>query len=57
MIYFDEHAGDSQVDLGVNMGLGFLAPPLIANYYNKSMKWNRGKNGRGDQPEGCGWTI
>jgi len=43
MIYFDEHAGDSQVDLGVQMGLGFLAPSLIANYYNKSLKWNRGK--------------
>jgi alpha-L-fucosidase len=40
VIYFDEHAGDSQVDLGVHMGLGFLAPQLIANYYNKSMKWN-----------------
>jgi alpha-L-fucosidase len=43
IIYFDEHAGDSQVDLGVNMGLGFLAPQLIANYYNKSLRWNRGK--------------
>jgi len=43
VIYFDEHAGDSQVDLGVRMGLGFLAPPLIANYYNKSLKWNGGK--------------
>ncbi len=43
MIYFDEHAGDSQTDLGVRMGLGFLAPPLIANYYNKSLQWNRGK--------------
>lgn len=43
MIYFDEHAGDSQVDLGVNMGLGFLAPHLIANYYNKSLQWNQGK--------------
>ena len=43
MIYFDEHAGDSQTDLGVKMGLGFLAPPLIANYYNKSIKWNKGK--------------
>ena len=43
MIYFDEHAGDSQYDLGVNMGLGFLAPSLIANYYNKSMQWNDGK--------------
>ncbi len=43
VIYFDEHAGDSQVDLGVHMGLGFLAPQLIANYYNKSLKWNHGK--------------
>lgn len=43
MIYFDEHAGDSQMDLGVNMGLGFLAPKLIANYYNKSLQWNHGK--------------
>jgi alpha-L-fucosidase len=43
IIYFDEHAGDSQVDLGVNMGLGFLAPPLVANYYNKSLQWNQGK--------------
>jgi alpha-L-fucosidase len=43
VIYFDEHAGDSQVDLGVRMGLGFLAPPLIANYYNKSLQWNDGR--------------
>jgi len=43
VIYFDEHAGDSQVDLGVHMGLGFLAPPLAANYYNKSLKWSQGK--------------
>ena len=43
VIYFDEHAGDSQVDLGVHMGLGFLAPQLIANYYNKSLQWNHGK--------------
>lgn len=43
MIYFDEHAGDSQVDLGVQMGLGFLAPQLIANYYNKSLQWNEGE--------------
>lgn len=43
VIYFDEHAGDSQIDLGVHMGLGFLAPPLIANYYNKSLQWNQGK--------------
>lgn len=43
VIYFDEHAGDSQMDLGVRMGLGFLAPPLAANYYNKSLKWNGDK--------------
>jgi alpha-L-fucosidase len=43
LIYFDDHAGDSQTDLGVPMGLGFLAPPLAANYYNKSLKWNYGK--------------
>ena len=43
VIYFDEHAGDSQVDLGVHMGLGFLAPTLIANYYNKSLQWNHGR--------------
>ena len=43
VIYFDEHAGDSQVDLGVHMGLGFLAPILVANYYNKSLQWNHGK--------------
>jgi alpha-L-fucosidase len=42
VIYFDEHAGDSQVDLGVPMGLGFLAPVLAANYYNKSLRWNGG---------------
>ncbi len=42
-IYFDEHAGDSQVDVGVHMGLGFLAPQLAANYYNKSLRWNHGK--------------
>ena len=43
MIYFDEVAGDSLLDLGVKMGLGFLAPQLIANYYNKSLQWNQGK--------------
>lgn len=43
LIYFDEHAGDSQVDLGVHMGLGFLGPQLAANYYNKSLTWNGGK--------------
>ena len=43
VIYFDEAAGDTLVDLGVKMGLGFLAPPLVANFYNKSLKWNDGK--------------
>jgi alpha-L-fucosidase len=43
VIYFDEAAGDTLVDLGVKMGLGFLAPPLVANFYNKSLKWNLGK--------------
>jgi len=40
VIYFDEAAGDTLLDLGVKMGLGFLAPPLVANFYNKSLKWN-----------------
>jgi alpha-L-fucosidase len=43
VIYFDEHAGDSQTDIGVHMGLGFLAPTLAANFYNKSLQWNQGK--------------
>jgi alpha-L-fucosidase len=43
VIYFDEAAGDTLVDLGVQMGLDFLATPLVANYYNKSLKWNDGK--------------
>jgi alpha-L-fucosidase len=43
VIYFDEAAGDSLMDLGVHMGLGFLAPALVANYYNKSLTWNHGK--------------
>jgi alpha-L-fucosidase len=43
VIYFDEAAGDTLMDLGVKMGLGFLAPPLVANFYNKSLKWNPGK--------------
>jgi alpha-L-fucosidase len=43
VIYFDEHAGDSQTDIGVHMGLGFLAPTLAANFYNKSLQWNHGK--------------
>ena len=43
MIYFDEAAGDTLLDLGVKMGLGFLAPQLVANFYNKSLKWNLDK--------------
>jgi alpha-L-fucosidase len=43
MIYFDEQAGDDQVDLGVHMGLGAQGPQLVANYYNKSWQWNHGK--------------
>jgi len=43
MIYFDEAAGDTLIDLGVSMGLGFLAPSLVANYYNKSLNWHHGK--------------
>jgi alpha-L-fucosidase len=43
VIYFDEAAGDSLLDLGVHMGLGFLAPSLVANYYNKSLSWHQGK--------------
>ncbi len=57
MIYFDEHAGDSQVDLGVHMGLGYLAPPLIANYYNKSMSWNQGKTDVVINLKGVGGTY
>ncbi len=43
MIYFDEQAGDDQVDLGIHMGLGELATQLVANYYNKSLRWNHGR--------------
>ena len=43
VVYFDDHAGDSQVDLGVHMGLASIAPTILANYYNKSMIWNQGK--------------
>ncbi|HVT09182.1 MAG TPA: alpha-L-fucosidase, partial [Polyangia bacterium] len=43
VVYFDDHAGDSQVDLGVHMGLGAIAPTILANYYNKSLAWNGGK--------------
>jgi alpha-L-fucosidase len=43
VIYFDDHAGDSQTDLGVHMGLGSIATTILANYYNKSLAWNQGK--------------
>ena len=42
VVYFDDHAGDSQVDLGVHMGLGSIAPTILANYYNKAMTWKQG---------------
>jgi alpha-L-fucosidase len=42
VVYFDDHAGDSQVDLGVHMGLGAIAPTIVANYYNRSMTWKQG---------------
>lgn len=42
VVYFDDHAGDSQMDLGVHMGLGAIAPTILANYYNKSMTWKDG---------------
>jgi alpha-L-fucosidase len=43
VVYFDDHAGDSQIDLGIHMGLGSIAPKILANYYNKSLTWNQGK--------------
>jgi hypothetical protein len=42
VVYFDDHAGDSQVDLNVHMGLGAIAPTIVANYYNKSLTWKQG---------------
>lgn len=42
MIYFDDHAGDSQEDLGINMGLGRLTPEIIANFYNIASKRETG---------------
>ena len=42
MIYFDDHAGDSQVDLGINMGLGKLTPQILANFYNIADKRSEG---------------
>ena len=43
VVYFDDHAGDSQLDLGVHMGLGSIATTILANYYNKSLTWSQGK--------------
>ena len=43
MIYFDDHAGDSQIDLGINMGLGRLTPQIIANFYNIASKREEGR--------------
>ncbi len=43
MIYFDEHAGDSQEDLGINMGLGRLTSQIVANFYNIASKRSEGK--------------
>ncbi|MGD0837768.1 MAG: alpha-L-fucosidase, partial [Polyangia bacterium] len=43
LVYFDDHAGDSQLDLGVHMGLGTIATTILANYYNKSLAWSGGK--------------
>jgi hypothetical protein len=42
VVYFDDHAGDSQVDLGIRMGLGSIAPAILANYYNQSLTWKQG---------------
>jgi alpha-L-fucosidase len=44
LVYLDDSAGDSIRELGgVIRGLGFLAPQIAANYYNKSLVWNGGK--------------
>lgn len=42
MIYFDDHAGDSQIDLGINMGLGRLTPQILADFYNIADKRSDG---------------
>lgn len=42
MIYFDDHAGDSQIDLGINMGFGKLTPQILANFYNIADKRTTG---------------
>ena len=45
MIYFDDHAGDSQIDLGINMGLGKLTPQILENFYNIAAKRKDGRTG------------
>ena len=45
MIYFDDHAGDSQMDLGVNMGIGRLTPQILADFYNIAAKRTEGRRG------------
>lgn len=42
MIYFDEHAGDSQIDLGINMGLGRFTPQILMNFYNIALERESG---------------
>ena len=44
LLYFDESVGvNGIVDLGVKMGFGYLAPQIAANYYNKSLRMNQGR--------------
>ena len=43
MIYFDDHAGNSQIDMGIDMGLGELTPQIIANFYNIAEKRTEGR--------------
>ncbi|EMI52868.1 Alpha-L-fucosidase [Rhodopirellula sallentina SM41] len=44
LLYFDESAGTTNLDLGVKMGLGYLAPRIAANFYNKSLANNEGRH-------------
>lgn len=43
LLYFDESAGTVNLDLGVKMGFGPLGPRIAANYYNRSMAMNDGR--------------
>ncbi len=44
LLYFDESVGvNGSIDLGVKMGFGHMAPQIAANYYNRSMAMNGGK--------------